>query len=125
MDAQRREAQSVIKTDHVLAKAEAARADREARGVSDSVEAKQQPKAPKFDINLVGKRLEVCWPYKENGETVKIWASGTVRRVPVSLTVLPIRPAHTQRRSSCCQLVRCCGRGTPTQNMMSQLVRSG
>ena len=30
---------------------------------------------------VVGKRLEVCWPYKEKGKTVKIWASGTVKRV--------------------------------------------
>ena len=29
----------------------------------------------------MGKRLEVCWPYKENGKTTRIWASGTVRRV--------------------------------------------
>ena len=34
----------------------------------------------------MGKRIEVCWPYKENGETVKIWASGTVRRVADGLT---------------------------------------
>ena len=35
---------------------------------------------------VVGKRLEVCWPYKEKGKTVKIWASGTVRRVADGLT---------------------------------------
>ena len=29
----------------------------------------------------MGERLEVCWPYKENGKTVKIWALGTVKRV--------------------------------------------
>ena len=37
--------------------------------------------APAFDTNLVGKRLEVCWPYKEKGKSVKIWASGVVKRV--------------------------------------------
>ena len=30
---------------------------------------------------LVGKRLEICWPYNENGNTVKIWASGRVVRI--------------------------------------------
>ena len=28
----------------------------------------------------------ICWPYKEDGKTVKIWASGTVRRVADGLT---------------------------------------
>ena len=35
---------------------------------------------------LVGKRLEVCWPYKLNGKTAKIWASGRVNRVADGLT---------------------------------------
>ena len=30
--------------------------------------------------------MEVCWPYKENGQTVKIWASGRVVRVADGLT---------------------------------------
>ena len=34
-----------------------------------------------FDQALVGKRLEVCWPYKEAGKTTKIWASGVVKRI--------------------------------------------
>ena len=68
------------------ARAVAERARREAAGISDSVEVAQQLVAPKFDISLVGRRLEVCWPYKENGKTVKIWASGTVRRVADGLT---------------------------------------
>ena len=41
----------------------------------------QPRKAPPFDTSLVGKRLEVCWPYQHEGKTVKIWASGTVKRV--------------------------------------------
>jgi len=41
---------------------------------------------PPFDTRLVGKRLEVCWPYKEGDQTVKIWASGTVRRVADGFT---------------------------------------
>ena len=35
----------------------------------------------------MGKRLEVCWPYKEGSKTdVKIWASGTVKRIADGLT---------------------------------------
>ena len=32
--------------------------------------------------------MQVCWPYKhkDTGETIKIWASGTVRRVADGLT---------------------------------------
>ena len=41
---------------------------------------------PKFDTQLVGKRLEICWPYKEAGATKKIWASGVVKRVADGLT---------------------------------------
>ena len=38
-------------------------------------------RTPPFDVNLVGKQLEVCWPYKKDGKTVKIWASGRVKVV--------------------------------------------
>ena len=41
---------------------------------------------PPFDTKLVGKRIEICWPYKVDGKTVKIWASGTVKRVADGLT---------------------------------------
>ena len=30
--------------------------------------------------------LKVCWPYKQKGKTLKIWASGTVKRVADGLT---------------------------------------
>jgi hypothetical protein len=50
------------------------------------VEAVQPPEPPPFDGSLVGKRLEVCWPYKEAGKTVKSWASGMVKRVADGLT---------------------------------------
>ena len=45
-----------------------------------------------FDTNLVGKRLEVCWPYKyapdgtKLRKTMNIWASGVVKRVADGLT---------------------------------------
>ena len=28
----------------------------------------------------------MCWPYKENGKTVKIWATGTVKHTADGLT---------------------------------------
>ena len=43
----------------------AADAGREVQGVSDRWEALQPTEPPPFDTRLVGKRLEVCWPYKE------------------------------------------------------------
>ena len=80
-DAARVEARSLFNTASLLPKAEAARARREAAGISDSVEARQPETPPPFDVNLVGKHLEVCWPYKEADKTTKIWASGKVVRV--------------------------------------------
>jgi len=82
----RRRRTSLFNVSNLLAKAEAERKRREAAGISDSVEAAQQKEAPPFDTRLVGKRLEVCWPYKESGKVVKIWASGTVKRVADGLT---------------------------------------
>ena len=85
-DAVRLEASSLFNIDNLLVKAIAARAERERRGISCSVEVKQPKQPPPFDTNLVGKRIEVCWPYKENGKTIKIWASGMVKRVADGLT---------------------------------------
>ena len=85
-DALRLEAQDLFNISSLLPKAEAARARREAAGISDRVEVTQPLKAPPFDTNLVGKRLEVCWPYKQDGKTIKIWASGVVKRVADGLT---------------------------------------
>ena len=61
--------------------------------------------APAFDQVLVGKLLEVLWPYtdKATGKRVLIWASGRVVRVadgltdkrsPRAQTVLPARRRH-------------------------------
>ena len=85
-DAARLEARSLFDVSRLLEKAEAAREEREARGISDHVEAKQPKTAPAFDTNLVGKRLEVLWPYKADGKTEKIWASGVVKRIADGLT---------------------------------------
>jgi hypothetical protein len=85
-DAARLDQQSIFDTSTLLVKAEAARARREAAGISDGVEARQQLNAPPLDSSLVGKHLEVCWPYKEAGKTRKIWATGVVMRVADGLT---------------------------------------
>ena len=85
-DALQIEAQSLFNVSNLLPKAEAARVRREAKGISDRVEAAQPLDAPPFDSRLVEKRIEVCWPYKENGKTVKIWATGTVKHTADGLT---------------------------------------
>ena len=85
-DALRLEATSLFNVPNLLAKAQAERARREAAGISDSVEAIQPPTAPPFNIQLVGKWIEVLWPYKVGGQTHKIWASGKVVRVADGLT---------------------------------------
>ena len=86
-DALRLEAQGLFNVEGVLARAQVERTRREAAGISDSVEARQQKEAPLFDAGLIGKRLEVCWPYKDKeGKLVKIWASGTVKRIADGLT---------------------------------------
>lgn len=64
----------------------------EAEGISDRVEAMQPEAAPPFDTKLVGKRLEICWPYKYGPDgkklpkTQNIWASGMVKRVADGMT---------------------------------------
>ena len=61
-------------------------------GISDSVEdlngGVNHGEAPAFDQGLVGKRLEVLWPYQnsETGARVLIWATGCVARVADGLT---------------------------------------
>ena len=92
MDALRLEASSLFSIENLLEKAKAARERREAAGISDSVEAAQPRMAPAFDVNIVGKRLEILWPYRfgPDGKPLpkaeKIWASGTVKRVADGLT---------------------------------------
>ena len=86
VDAARIEARALFNVESLLPKAEAARARREAAGIADTVEVRQPEHPPAFDVKLVGKQLEVCWPYKLNGKTAKIWASGRVKRVADGLT---------------------------------------
>ena len=86
VDALRIEAVSLFNIDSLREKAVTARARREAAGISDRVEVMQPPDPPPFDTAVVGRCLEICWPYKEAGVTKKIWASGVVRRVADGLT---------------------------------------
>ena len=70
-------------------------------GISDSVEdlngGINGGNAPPFDQALVGKRLEVLWPYQnqETGKRVLIWASGRVARVADGLTDRRSKKAQT------------------------------
>ena len=72
-----------------------------AAGISDTVEdlngGVNGGEAPAFDQALVGKRLEVLWPYKnsDTGERVLIWASGRVVRVADGLTDRRSKRAQT------------------------------
>lgn len=86
MDALRLESASLFNVEKLKAKAELRRAEREAAGISDRVEAAQQHNAPPFDTRLVGKWIEICWPYREGGETKKIWARGQVKRIADGLS---------------------------------------
>lgn len=85
------ESKSLFSAEELLAKAKAAMERREKAGVWDSVES-LQPLRPDFDMALVGKRLEVCWPYHHLADGSKasppnlIWTSGRVVRVADGLT---------------------------------------
>ena len=54
---------SEFNVSRLLDKAEAARLRREEAGISCRVEAAQPPR-PAFNTQLVGRKLEICWPYK-------------------------------------------------------------
>jgi len=79
------EAASEFCVDRLLERAEAARRQREAAGISCRVEVTQPPR-PEFNTQLVGRHLEICWPYKKDGKTTKIWASGVIKRVADGMT---------------------------------------
>ena len=61
---------------------------RVAAGISDDVEARQPERAPEFDQQLVGKRLEVLWKYldKNTEQPHYIWCTGRVVRIADGLT---------------------------------------
>jgi len=73
--------QALFNVDELEAKAQLVREQREAAGISDRVEDGQPELPPPFDESLVGKEIEVLWPYKNNGKTVLIWAPGRVAAI--------------------------------------------
>jgi hypothetical protein len=84
--AQARARESLFNVELLLEKAQVECERRERELVTDTHEYVQPPTAPPFDAELVGKRLEICWPYKQHGKTQKIWASGVVKRVADGIT---------------------------------------
>ena len=91
-DAAEIEMKALFSTEELAAKAEAAMQRRVEAGISDSVEdlnaGVNNGAPPAFDQALVGKRVEVLWPYtdKNTGKRVLIWATGRVARVADGLT---------------------------------------
>ena len=79
---------SLFSTAELEAKAEAQMQRRRESGIWDAVEDLQPIQAPRFDQQLVGKRIEVLWKYMdmEKNESTLIWASGRVTRVADGLT---------------------------------------
>ena len=91
-DAAEVEKRALFSAEELGRKADAAMQRRIEAGVSDSVEdlngGVNRGAAPAFDQALVGKRLEVLWPYtdKDTGKRILIWASGSVTRVADGLS---------------------------------------
>ena len=100
-DAEEVEKRALFSQAELDVKAEQEMQRRVAAGVSDSVEdlnaGVNAGEAPPFDQSLVGKRLEVLWPYisNETGQRVLIWASGRVARVADGLTDMRSKRART------------------------------
>ena len=78
---------AIFSVDELARKAAEAVVRREAAGISDRVERLQPKKAPPFNQQLVGKKLEVLWKYQlPDGTSQLIWATGRVTRVADGLT---------------------------------------
>ena len=50
-------------------------------GELDEVGDRQPQTPPELTAELVGRKLEVCWRYHENGKPVMIWCTGVVDHV--------------------------------------------
>ena len=93
------QSKALFSVDELKAKAEAAVARREAAGISDSVERMQQPDAPLFNQELVGKQVLML-----------VAIRNTPSRAAASRT-LPLRAPPSRCRLAHCHLVRlACGR---------------
>ena len=89
-DAAALECRALFSVEELRAKAELARQRRLEAGISDAVEDLNPSLAPAFDQALVGKWLEILWPYtvkdSAEGEKKLIWVPGRVVRVADGLT---------------------------------------
>ena len=89
-DAAALECRALFSVEELRAKAELARQRRLEAGISDAVEDLNPSLAPAFDQALVGKWLEILWPYtvkdSAEGEKKLIWIPGRVVRVADGLT---------------------------------------
>lgn len=95
-DAAALECQALFSVEELRAKAEKARQRRLEAGITDAVEDLNPSLAPAFDQALVGKWIELLWPYtvKEGatkGEKKLIWTPGRVVRVADGLTDRKVR----------------------------------
>ena len=87
-DAAEVEKKAMFSTEELAAKAQEEVQRRIAAGISDSVETLNGYDEPAFDQQLVGRKLEVLWPYtdRDTGKKVLIWAEGRVARVADGLS---------------------------------------
>ena len=87
-DAAEIEKKALFSAEELNTKAQAEMERRLAAGISDTLENLNGNDAPPFDQALVGKRLEVLWPYtnQDTKEKVLVWAGGRVARVAYGLT---------------------------------------
>ena len=90
-DAAALEGKALFSVEELRAKAEQERQRRLAAGISDHVEDLNPDLVPPFDQALVGKWIEILWPYTvkdgaEKGEKKLIWATGRVVRIADGLT---------------------------------------
>ena len=89
-DASALECKALFSVEELRAKADQARQRRFEAGISDAVEDLNPNEVPDFDQALVGKWLEILWPYTvkdgAEGEKKLIWIPGRVVRVADGLT---------------------------------------
>lgn len=87
-DAAEIEKKALFSTEELGTKAQAEVERRLSAGISDTLENLNGNDPPPFDQALVGKRLEVLWPYtnQDTKEKVLVWAEGRVARVADGLS---------------------------------------
>jgi len=99
-DAAALECKALFSVEELRAKADQERQRRLAAGISDHVGDLNPDVEPAFDQGLVGKWLEILWPYTvkkgaDKGEKKLIWTTGRVVRVADGLTDQRSKRART------------------------------